>query len=748
MVQADLNAETADPAEETPGSSHTMLEALLFIARHHGLHLSREQLLRQYADGQNEARPAVVAGAAEQAGLRAKVTRMGFEQLLRLGRAIPALIRLRDGSARILITTHGHGSPPLVVLRHPMDGAQPQAYDHVSLTEIWGGEIILFKRRAGSVDINNDFNLSWLIQQLGKDRRIFRDVGLSALAMSFFALVPPLLYFLVVNRVLIHQRMSTLFVLVVGVFFVVVFDTLFGYLRRWLIAEGTARVDARINSYIFDRLIGLPVDVFERQSTGTISYKIGEANRIRAFLTGQLFTTLLDSTVLIVLLPVMFYMHAPLTLFVLAIALVMFITIVLFIPAIGRAYGRVVSSEQRKGSLLIETIHGMRTIKTLALEGKRRHQWDEVASESVRAHRNMSFLVNIPQSIMQPLEKLIYSGSLLLGCYLALSSKEGAVAVGSLIAFTMLAGRITQPFVQIAGLMQSAQEVRGALIQVASLVNIPQEDTRATHGLRPRFLGKILFDEVRFRYPGAQNYALDGVTFALPPGSVTGIMGRSGSGKTTVTRLLQGLHQDYDGLVKIDGTDLRQMDLTHLRANLGVVLQDNFLFTGSIRENIGIARADATFEEIIAAARMAGAEEFIERLPAGYDTILSEGASNLSGGQKQRLAIARALLVDPPILILDEATSALDPESEAIVNNNLRHIAQGRTMVVISHRLASLVDCDQIIVMERGRVIDIGTHEELLARCSIYRQLWFQQNRHQSPSPGASHERSITGPAP
>lgn len=747
MVQAELNTGAVDPVDAGAGSAHTMLEALLFIARHHGLHLSREQLQRQYAGGDGEVRPSIIVAAAEQAGLRAKVTRMRFDQLLRLGRAIPALIRLRDGSARVLITTNANGSPPIVVLRHPMDGAQPQAYDHVGLADIWAGDVILFKRRAGTADAHQDFSLSWLIEQLAKDRRIFRDVGLAALAMSFFALVPPLLYFLVVNRVLVHQRMSTLFVLVVGIFFVVLFDTMFGYLRRWLVAEGTARVDARINSFIFDRLVGLPVEVFERQSTGTIAYKVGETNRIRAFLTGQLFTTLLDSVVLVVLLPVMFYMHPLLTLYVLGIALVMFIVILLYIPPIGRAYGRVVLAEQRKGSLLIETIYGMRTIKTLALEGKRRNQWDEAASESVVANRDMGFLVNVPQTIMQPLEKLIYSGSLLLGCYLALSSNEGAVAVGSLIAFTMLAGRVTQPFVQIASLMQSAQEIKGALSQVASLVNIPKEDTRATHGLRPRFEGRILFDEVRFRYAGAQNYALNGVTFALPAGSVTGIMGRSGSGKTTVTRMLQGLHQDYDGLIKIDGTDLRQMDLTHLRANLGVVLQDNFLFTGSIRENIGIARADATFEEVIAAARMAGAEEFIERLPAGYDTVLSEGASNLSGGQKQRLAIARALLVDPPILILDEATSALDPESEAIVNNNLRHIAQGRTMLVISHRLASLVDCDQIIVMDRGQVVDIGTHEELLARCSIYRQLWFQQNRHQSPPSGANHERSIPGPA-
>ncbi len=744
MVHAEVNTE-----ENAGPPSHTMLEALRFIARHHGLHLSQEQLIRQFARSQGEVSTASIVAAAEQNGLKAQRTRLRFEHLLRLGRAVPALLRMKDGTAQILVGTHAQSSPPVVMIRNPADGAQPQPHDLVSLSEIWDGEAVLFKRKHGYSQAEENFSLEWLVRQLAKDKRIFRDVGLSALAMSFFALVPPLLYFLVVNRVLVHQRMSTLFVLAVGVLFVVLFDTIFGYLRRWLVAEGTARTDARIGTYIFDRLIGLPIEVFERQPTGMISFKIGEANRIRNFLTGQVFSTLLDSTVLIVLLPVMFYMHATLTFFVLGLALVMFLVILLFMPAVGKAYSRVVRAEQVKGSLLIETIHGMRTIKTLALEGRRRQQWDDAASEAVTAHRDMQFLMNLPQTILQPIEKMIYSGSLLLGCYLALTSKEGAVAVGALIAFTMLAGRVTQPFVQIASLLQGVQEVRGALSQVSSLVNIPAEDTRSTHGMRPRFAGAILFDEVRFRYPGAQSYALDRVSFALPAGSVTGIMGRSGSGKTTVTRMLQGLHQDYDGMIKIDGTDLRQMDLTHLRANLGVVLQDNFLFTGTIRENIGIARPDATFEDIIQAARMAGAEEFIERLPAGYDTVLSEGATNMSGGQRQRLAIARALLVDPTILILDEATSALDPESESIVNNNLRYIAEGRTMVVISHRLASLVDCDQIIVMERGQVYDIGTHDELVVRCPIYRHLWFQQNRHQSPPPpgATSNERSIPGPA-
>jgi ATP-binding cassette subfamily B protein len=235
---------------------------------------------------------------------------------------------------------------------------------------------------------------------------------------------------------------------------------------------------------------------------------------------------------------------------------------------------------------------------------------------------------------------------------------------------------------------------------------------------------------VRFFYHGSPSPALDDISFCIPQGQIFGIMGRSGSGKTTVTRILQMLHPDYEGLIKIDGTDLRHFDVDYLRASIGVVLQESFLFGGSIAENISAPKADATLEDIARAARLAGAEEFIERLPAGYNTIIQEGSANLSGGQRQRIAIARALISDPSILILDEATSALDAESEAIVNANLLEIAKGRTLIIISHRLSSLVAADAIMVMERGRRYDVGRHEELLERCDIYGGLWHQQHRH------------------
>jgi ATP-binding cassette, subfamily B, bacterial HlyB/CyaB len=273
-------------------------------------------------------------------------------------------------------------------------------------------------------------------------------------------------------------------------------------------------------------------------------------------------------------------------------------------------------------------------------------------------------------------------------------------------------------------------EARTAVSMVANLVNQEPEEGRSGHGVRKPLEGHIEFSGVTFKYKGAVSPALNGLSFEVPKGTTLGVMGKSGSGKTTITRLLQRLHSDYQGLIKIDGVDVREYDVDHLRRNIGVVLQENFLFSGTIRENISAAKPDATFDEITRAARLAGAEEFIDKLPRGYETHIYEGSPNLSGGQRQRLAIARALIVDPPMLILDEATSALDAESEAIVNANIARIAHGRTMVVISHRLSSLVNCDAILVLNRGVIDDIGRHEELLERNEIYSSLWHQQNSH------------------
>jgi ABC-type bacteriocin/lantibiotic exporter with double-glycine peptidase domain len=340
-------------------------------------------------------------------------------------------------------------------------------------------------------------------------------------------------------------------------------------------------------------------------------------------------------------------------------------------------------------------------------------------------------LANWPLTIITPVERFIDRGIILVGAYMILIG-AGGVGVGGLVAFMMLGTRVTGPLVGLAKLMEDFQDIRAAIAEVGSVLNNRIEQA-GSGGLRPDFRGAVSFEDLSFTYPSGKTPALDRVSFSIPAGTMLGVVGRSGSGKSTLTRLLQGINRDYSGFLKIDGAELREINLQHLRRSFGVVLQDNFLFRGSVRDNITAGRANMTIEDVVRVARLAGAEEFIERLPQGYETLIEEGSANLSGGQRQRLAIARALINDPRLMILDEATSALDPESEALVNANLTRIGRGRTMVIVSHRLSSLVDCDKILVMDKGSVVDIAPHSVLVERCAIYRSLWLQQNRHLDP---------------
>jgi ATP-binding cassette subfamily B protein len=478
--------------------------------------------------------------------------------------------------------------------------------------------------------------------------------------------------------------------------------------------------------------LDLPIDFFEKRQTGEIARDANEVWKIRKFLTGELFGTLLDAYVILFLLPVMFFFSAILTWAVLGLSVLIFVWLLVMLPIHRVKAGAVFRAEGVKSSFLIETLHGMRTIKSLALEPKRRREWDELAAHAAEMRYDESRIANIIQTYTLPLERVMTAGVFALAIYLAMVDPN-AISTGSLFAFMMFTMRLTAPLGRLAGLLPEFDEAQHAVNVIAGMVNLPPEEGRGRGGVRDQVRGDVEFKDVRFRYNGATTPALDGVSFDIPAGGVLGVMGRSGSGKTTITRLMQMLHTNYEGQIKIGGFDTRTMDVDHLRAGIGVVLQENFLFRGTVRDTIAAARPGASMEEIVEAARLAGAEEFIDRLPRSYDTWIEEGSSNLSGGQRQRLAIARALITRPRILILDEATSALDAESEAIVNANLLRIAEGRTMIVISHRLSSLVRADKILVLERGRVIDIGRHEELLARNETYSWFWHQQHRHMLP---------------
>jgi len=718
------------PSGANTAAASSLLGALVIAARHRGMPLAAPQLVHDHLLGPDEPTPSQLVKIARSAGLRAEITRLRWRDLAKLGKALPAILVLENGNAMVLLRADDEGPIPTVTLQDP--NAPEDALlvvDEPRLAASWSGDLILIKRDYSLRDEDQPFGLGLIVSQLLRDKRIARDVTISALAMGLLSLAPIIFWRVLIDRVLGYENLDTLAVLCVIMAVLIGFETAFGYLRRYLVMFVTARVDAKLSTYMFDKVLALPVEFFERSSVGVIARDMGEMFRIRNFLTGQLFGTILDCLVLIFFLPVMLFFSVMLTGIVLGLCALICGWILIMLPSLRRKSLATFKAEGRKGSLMVETLQGIRTVKSLALDARQRHEWDVRVAEAARYRFDENRTANIIQTFVVPLERLMTTGVFAFAAYLAIVTKD-PVYIGALVAFMMLTTRVAQPLVQLSRLLQEYDEARQAVGVIAALVNRPPEEGRSRNGIRSPIKGRIEFNEVRFRYSGTTAPALDDVSFSIPQGTIFGIMGRSGSGKTTVTRLLQMLHANYEGLIKIDGNDLREIDVDHLRSSLGVVMQENFLFSGTIRETIAATKPDASFEQIVEAARLAGAEEFIERLPRGYETYIYEGSPNLSGGQRQRLAIARALINDPRVLILDEATSALDAESEAIVNANLLRIAKGRTLIIISHRLSSLVPADAILVLERGRVYDLGRHDELLGRCDIYSGLWHQQNRH------------------
>jgi subfamily B ATP-binding cassette protein HlyB/CyaB len=739
-ASSDVDRGLASASES--GHLHRRLQATIQAARYHGIDLDAQEF--RHGNGETAPSAAELSLWAENAGLWSRAVRIRWRHLLRCNDTGPVVLLFKDGGAGLL--TGADSAQKVVFLKDPRAPANAAsvAVDELRLSQVWAGEAVLLRANRGSVAADALFNLRWLADLVLHERRSLRDIGLASLTISILTIFPPLLVMAMVNKVLQFHSVSTLVLLCIMMGGAAVYETLLGYARRLIIAIVGARLDAKLNLHVFNRLLRLPLDYFERHPAGETTYRISQVYRVREFLTGRLLTTFLDLVTLLVLLPFLFYLNVVLASIVLACAGAIALIIFAYLKPLRNVFSRVAHAESAKSAALSETILGIKTVKALALEPQRKALWDDRVAETGKWRLAFGRLANWPQTLVNPIERLMVLGTMMIGAYMAMNDPSGYL-VGGLFAFMMLSQRVAQPLVGLARLVEEYEEVGAAIGEAGSVLNRPPESATGSVGLRPQFAGAISFQNLTFSYANTKVPALDQMSFSVPASTMLGIVGRSGSGKSTITRLLQGINRDYTGFLKIDGSELRDIDLRHLRQNLGVVLQDNFLFRGSVCDNIIAGRPGLTLVDAVHAARLAGAEEFIERMPKGYDTYIEEGSPNLSGGQRQRLAIARALICDPRILILDEATSALDPESEAVVTANLQRIASGRTMVIVSHRLSSLVKCDQILVLEQGGVAGIGPHSALVESCGIYRQLWAQQNRHIEESRPAVVPRVVSG---
>jgi subfamily B ATP-binding cassette protein HlyB/CyaB len=661
-------------------------------------------------------------------GLQGKVVGGGsWKKLERLAYAMPLLAVMNNGHWVVILETTEAGGGRHLILLDPQtekDGSKTVSFDE--FRKEWSGTAVLCKRVQRLDDENQPFGLRWFLPEILRQKQYLRTVAIAAILSSIIAFSMPLMFQILIDKVITHHSYQTLITLVMVFALLSVFDGVFNYTRQYLMMFVTNKVDARLASRVFQHLVSLPLSFFEQTTAGILTRHMQQTETIRHFLTGRLFQTALDAVALPVVLVILMLYSVKLTLVVLFFSAIIAAIIGIMVPVFRHHLEQLYAAEGSRQGHLVETIHGMRTVKSLALEPKRIDVWNEAIALGVRRKAAVGRISALAGVLTQGLEKTMQISVLALG---SVDIFSGAMSIGALVAFNMVSGRVTGPLVQIVGLINEYQETALAVKMLGHVMQHPPERKPDGAGLTPEVTGAIEFRDVTFTYPNAMNPALDRVSFDVREGEVIGIVGRSGSGKTTITRLIQGIQTAQSGMIRVDGIDLKQIDLTHLRKSIGVVLQENFLFRGTLRDNLAAARPDATIQEIMTAAQMAGADEFIERLPNGYETFVEENGANFSGGQRQRIAIARALLTAPRLLIFDEATSALDPESEAIIQDHLNEIAKGRTLVIVSHRLTSLAGADVILVLERGEVVDFAPHKVLLDRCEIYQRLWHQQTK-------------------
>ena len=568
------------------------------------------------------------------------------------------------------------------------------------------------------------FGFGWFYARMLSYKKIVGEILIASFVIQLFGLVTPLFTQVVLDKVLVHHSLSTLNVIAVAFGAVIIFEMLLSLSRNYIFAHTTSKIDARLGAMLFDHLIKLPMIYFENRKVGNIVARVRELDSIREFIANKSVTVLLDMLFSVVFVIMMLLYSVKLTLVALG-----FVTIIatLYFFATPKLRARLEDKFQmgaRSNSYLVESITGISTVKSLAIEGSMQRLWEDFLAKYVKSSFELSNLSNILSGIANALSKLMTLAILYLGVGLVIENK---LSVGQLIAFQMFAGQFSAPIMRLVGLWNEFQQALLSVDRLGDILNTPKEQENGNAITLSEIKGSVKFDNVSFKYSPNSPTVLQNFSLEVKPNNSIGIVGRSGSGKSTLTRLLQRLYYANEGAIYIDGVDIRHMNPSWLRQNIGVVLQDSYLFSGSVKENIAYAYPSASMDLILQASKVAGADEFISMLPEGYDTLVGERGSSLSGGQKQRIAIARAILTNPRILIFDEATSALDYESEKIISNNLSAIKKNRTVFIVAHRLSTVKECNEIIVLDKGKLIERGDHESLMKQCGYYYFLNKQQ---------------------
>jgi subfamily B ATP-binding cassette protein HlyB/CyaB len=682
------------------------------MLRFHGVAAEADQLRHQL--GVAQVGTADMLRSARAFGLKARMVSSGWRKLS--GTPLPAIAALKDGTFVILAKV----SDDAALIHDPASG-RPLQLAREAFEAQWSGRLLLLTRRARFSDLAQRFDISWFIRAMHKYRALLGEVLAASLFLQVLALISPLFFQVVIDKVLVHRGLTTLDILVVGLVVVSVFEALLGALRTHVFAHTTNRIDVELGARLYRHLMGLPIAYFEARRAGDSVARVRELENIRSFLTGSALTLVVDLVFAFVFIAVMFMYSATLTFIVLA----SFPVYIGVSAGVTPLFRRRLEDKFNKGAenqaLLVESVTGVETLKAMAVEPQMQRRWEEQLAAYVSASFKVQNLGNWASQSVQLTAKLVTAATLYFGDRLVV---DGSLTVGELVAFNMLASRVSQPVLRLAQVWQDFHQARISIDRLGDILNTAPEPSHAPgRAALPAIRGAIRFDHVAFRYRTGGQIVLPDLSLDIAAGQVVGIVGPSGSGKSTLAKLVQRLYVPEGGRVLIDGVDLAMVDVAWLRRQIGVVLQENVLFNRSVRENIALADPTMSMERVVEAARLAGAHDFILELPQGYDTAVGERGNGLSGGQRQRIAIARALVTNPRILIFDEATSALDYESERAVQQNMARIANGRTVIIIAHRLSTVRQADRILTLERGRLVEDGNHEALVRAGGRYASL-------------------------
>lgn len=695
------------------------LGAFLMMLRFLGIAADAGQLTHQYgADfGIIE-----MLRCAKDLKLKARLIQSSWQ---RLGKtALPVIAQKQDGSFLII----GKMGEDQLLIQDPVL-ASPQSLTKTNFEDVWNGNILLLTRRAGLGELIRRFDITWFLEAMHKYRHMLIEVLVASFFLQIIALISPLFFQVIIDKVLVHRSFTTLDVLAVGLIVLAAFECLLSALRTYVFSHTTNRIDVELGARLFRHLVALPIAYFETRRVGDSVARVRELENIRNFLTSSALTLVIDFFFTFIFLAVMAYYSVFLTFIVLA-SFPFYITIsVLATPIFRKRLDEKFNRGSENQSFLVESITGIETLKASAVEPQMQRKWEGQLAGYVKASFRVLNLANWASQGVQFVNKLTIAIILFFGARAVI---DGDLTVGELVAFNMLSGHVTQPVLRLAQMWQDFHQTKISIARLGDILNThPEPMFTPGRATLPDIKGNITFEHVTFRYKIGGPEILHDINLTVAAGQVVGVVGPSGSGKSTLTKLVQRLYVPESGKVIVDGIDLAMVDVSWLRRQVGVVLQENVLFNRSIRDNIALADPGMPMEIVVKAAQLAGAHDFILELPEGYDTPVDERGANLSGGQRQRIAIARALVSNPRILIFDEATSALDYESERIIQENMREIVKGRTVIIIAHRLSAVRDANRIITVEKGRVVEDGSHNELILRDGRYASLWKIQGGHQ-----------------